>query len=137
MALDLQNFEGAIHSLATALALCADTPYPEDTAEWELMRDGVIQRFEYTFELSWKTLRRYLEEYALEKVDSLSNRDLFRRGYELGLLHDTGVWFDYLKKRNLTSHTYHKATAEAVYQAARAFINDVRFLLTQIQERSQ
>jgi nucleotidyltransferase substrate binding protein (TIGR01987 family) len=137
MPLDLQNFEDAIRSLTAALASQADTPYPEDTPEWELMRDGVIQRFEYTFELAWKTLKRYLEEYALEKADSFSNRDLFRRGYELGLLHDAEVWFDYLKKRNLTSHTYNSATAGAVYQAARTFAPDVCFLLAQLQERTR
>lgn len=137
MTLDLQSFENAVQSLETALVAYVNAPYPEDAPERELMRDGVIQRFEYTFELAWKTIKRYMEEYALEKVDSLSNRELFRRGYELGLIHDAEAWFDYMKKRNLTSHTYHKGTAEAVYQAAVAFMSDVRFLLAQLQERTR
>lgn len=137
MSLDLQSFKDAVQSLEVALNAYSSATFPENTPERELMRDGVIQRFEYTFELAWKTLKRYLEEYGLEKVDSFSNRDLFRRGYELGLIQDAGAWFDYLKKRNLTSHTYRKAAAEAVYQAAQSFMRDVRFLLLQLEERTQ
>lgn len=136
MPLDLSSFKDAVQSLDGALASYTNAPYYENAPERELMRDGVIQRFEYTFELAWKMLKRYLEEYALEKADHLSNRELFRRGYELGLLHDAETWFDYLRKRNLTSHTYDQATAEAVFQAAQAFAGDVHFLLAQLEQRS-
>lgn len=97
------------------------------------MRDGVIQRFEYTFELSWKMLKRYLEEYGLERVDFLANRDLFRVGYEQGMLRDAEAWLDYLKKRNLASQTYDAATATAVYLSARALLQDGRFLLERLR----
>jgi nucleotidyltransferase substrate binding protein (TIGR01987 family) len=62
-------------------------------SEFKLIaRDGVIQRFEYTFELAWKTLKRYLEEHTLEAMDGLTARDLFRRGFEEGLLQDSVTW---------------------------------------------
>ncbi len=137
MPLDLSSFEKAIASLNTALDAYADTRQPEGSAEHELMRDGVIQRFEYTFELAWKMLKRYLEEYGLERVDSLTNRDLFRVGHEQGLLRDAEAWLNYMKSRNLTSHTYDQATAEAVYRSAKDFLQDARFLLSQLRDRAR
>jgi hypothetical protein len=53
------------------------------------MRDGVIQRFEYTCELLGKMLKRYVEEYGLERVDFLTGRDPFRVGDEQGPGRDT------------------------------------------------
>lgn len=136
VALDTSSLEKAVASLEVALVACDRSDMPAGSAERVLMRDGVIQRFEYTFELSWKLLRRYLEEYGLERVDLLTNRDLFRLGYEQGLLADAEAWLGYLRFRNLTSHTYDESTAEAVYQGARAFVGDARMLLRRLQERT-
>ena len=69
-----------------ALQAYHNSRHLEGSAEPELVRDGVIQRFEYTIELSWTLLDRSLEEYGLERVDSLSNRELFRLGVEQSLL---------------------------------------------------
>lgn len=135
MGINISSLEKAVQSLATALEAYGNSPYQEGSPERELMRDGVIQRFEYTFELSWKMLKRYLEEYGLERVDFLTNRDLFRVGYEQGMLRDAEAWLDYLKKRNLTSHTYDAATAKAVYESARAFLQDGRFLLERLRKK--
>lgn len=65
----------------------------------------------------------------------LLTRDLFRVGYEQGMLRDAEAWLDFLKKRNLTSQTYNAATAEAVYQSARDFMRDARFLLERLREK--
>ena len=137
MPLDTSSVEKAVDSLETALTAYANAPHPEGSAERELMRDGVIQRFEYTFELAWKMLKRYLEEYGLERVDSLTNRDLFRVGHEQGLLRDAEAWLNYLKSRNLTSHTYDQTTAEAVYQSGKDFLQDARFLLEQLKTKTR
>jgi nucleotidyltransferase substrate binding protein (TIGR01987 family) len=137
MALELSSYEKAITSLDMALKAYAAASQPEGSTERELMRDGVIQRFEYTFELAWKLVKRYLEEYGLERVDSLTNRDLFRVGFEQGLLRDAEAWLNYLKSRNLTSHTYEPATAKIVFQSAQAFLGDARFLLDQLHTRAQ
>ena len=135
MRINISSLEKSVESLAAALETYNDSPYQKGSTERELMRDGVIQRFEYTFELSWKMLKRYLQEYSLERVDLLTNRDLFRVGYEQGMLRDAEAWLDFLKKRNLTSHTYDAATAEAVYQSARDFLQDARFLLERLREK--
>jgi nucleotidyltransferase substrate binding protein (TIGR01987 family) len=137
MPLDLSSYEKAITSLETALTAYSVSQQPQGSTERELMRDGVIQRFEYTFELAWKLLKRYLEEYGLERVDSLTNRDLFRVGHEQGLLRDAEAWLSYLKSRNLISHTYNPAVAETVYESAKAFLGDARYLLEQLRARAQ
>jgi nucleotidyltransferase substrate binding protein (TIGR01987 family) len=101
----------------------------------DIMRDGAIQRFEYTFELAWKTIKRYLEMYGLEKVDNLNNRDLFRAGFENGLINDASAWFDYLTDRNQTAHIYDQNIAAEVFDSAKGFLADVKYLLTQLKER--
>lgn len=99
------------------------------------MRDGVIQRFEYTFELSWKTLKRFLEEYSLEKPDSFTNKELFRVGFEKGLIRDPESWFAYMKNRNLTNHIYEATIAKQVYESAKSFLHDAQYLLHRLQDK--
>lgn len=137
MALDLTSLEKAITSLDTALEVYCGNTAADDSVEKEMMRDGVIQRFEYTYELCWKMLKRYLEEYGLEKPDGLTNKQFFRIGHEQGMLRDAEAWFDYLEKRNLTSHTYNEATAREVYESAADFLRDAKFLLAKLKEKAR
>ncbi|HAH32386.1 MAG TPA: nucleotidyltransferase [Elusimicrobia bacterium] len=131
--LDLSSLEKACEALDLALKVYDKSAHQEDNPEKVLLRDGVIQRFEFTYELSWKMLKRYLEEYSLEKADGLNNRDLFRIGYEQGLIADPEKWFYYLKMRNQTSHVYDKAKAIEVFAAARFFLPDSQHLLKRLR----
>lgn len=70
----------------------------------DVTRDGVIQRFEFTMELAWKTLKEYLESRGLENVKT--PKDALKTAYEIDLIEDELVWLDMLKARNLTSHIY-------------------------------
>jgi nucleotidyltransferase substrate binding protein (TIGR01987 family) len=88
----------------------------------DMVRDGVIQRFEYTFELSWKMIKRYLEMCVPEKIDEMSSKDMFRRGMETGLITDSVKWFVFRAARNKTSRTYDKKAAKLVYNAAAEFL---------------
>ena len=67
--LNLRSLKKALESLRVAYEIYDQKLQPEFEQEKIVLRDGVIQRFEFSFELSWKTLKRYLEEYGLEKVD--------------------------------------------------------------------
>ncbi len=100
-----------------------------------MLRDGVIQRFEFAFEVAWKTLRRYLRQYGLESVDQLTNRELFRLGFEQGLLDDPEAWFTFLRHRNLTSHVYDEATAEQVFSSAAPFLAALERMLEVMESR--
>jgi nucleotidyltransferase substrate binding protein (TIGR01987 family) len=133
--LDYSSLEKAINTLETAINSFESRKALMETEERDLMRDGVIQRFEYTFELAWKTIKRYLEMYGLEKVDNLSNRDLFRLGFENGLIKDASPWFDYLADRSQTTHIYDQDVAADVFASAEKFLIDVQYLLDQLKER--
>jgi nucleotidyltransferase substrate binding protein (TIGR01987 family) len=90
--------------------------FSTDSSDLEI-RDACIQRFEYTYELSIKLLKRFLEfEMPIaEKVDQLNYRDLIRVACEVGLLRNPEKWFVYREARNQTSHVYDEIQAAAVF----------------------
>lgn len=132
MPLDLSSLEKAIASLNRALVRAAAVPDDEE------LRDACIQRFEYTFELCWKTLKRQLEEEVASpsEVDTYSFRQLFRVGGERGLMLDVGDWFDYREKRNLTSHVYDEEKARQVFAVIPRFAQSAGSLLVRLKGRN-
>jgi len=78
-----------------------------------ILRDAAIQRFEYTLELAWKTLKRVLQKRGLE---AYSPREVFRVAAADQLIQDSAIWIEFIERRNLTSHTYNESTAERVYE---------------------
>lgn len=125
MSLNLKAFQDSIISLDRAI----EQPLTEFT------RDSVIQRFEYTYELAWKMLRRILkDEIGLIDIESKSRRDLFRIASQHSLIGDPSEWFAFNDARNLTSHTYNIATAEEVYSVAIRFAPAVKTLLKELEK---
>jgi nucleotidyltransferase substrate binding protein (TIGR01987 family) len=123
--LNLAPLVKAVDSLRDALAQ-PKNPYT---------RDASIQRFEYTFELSWKLLRRYLATEAA--VNPFNLKELFREAGRQGIIANVEAWFAYLKGRNLTSHTYNEKTAEETYQLAVAFLPDAQALVNELRRRCE
>lgn len=78
----------------------------------EYVRDSAIQRFEFTFDMAWKTLKAVLET---EGVRCASPRGCFREAYKQGLLEYEETWISMIEERNRTAHTYKEQTAEEVY----------------------
>jgi nucleotidyltransferase substrate binding protein (TIGR01987 family) len=78
----------------------------------ELEQQGLVQDFEYTHELAWKTLKDFLEYQGDTEV--YGSRDASRKAFQLGLLKDGDVWMDMIKNRNLSSHTYNEETVEEI-----------------------
>jgi len=85
----------------------------------ELEEQGLIQSFEYTHELAWKTLKDFLESKGSTKI--YGSKDASREAFKLGLLGDSEelgmMWLDMIEKRNLTSHTYNESTASEIVTA--------------------
>jgi nucleotidyltransferase substrate binding protein (TIGR01987 family) len=131
--LDLGSFERSLASLQRALQRSEASPQDEE------LRDACIQRFEYTFELAWKMLKRRLERDlpGAAELDSLSFRSLMRVAAEQGLIDDPAPWFVHRERRNLTSHTYNAAKAAEVRAALPAFAADAAALLWRLQVRGQ
>jgi len=70
----------------------------------DLEKDWIIQRFEYTIELSWKTCKKFLE---YEKLDFIqAPRDILKESFKIGLIDDLKLWSDFLDIRNSMSHMY-------------------------------
>ena len=79
----------------------------------QLEREGVIQRFEFTFELSWQLLKDRLE-YDGIIISPVTPRNVIREAVSAGMIGDGETWMDMLIDRNSTSHTYNFATFEYV-----------------------
>ncbi|MGQ9813721.1 MAG: nucleotidyltransferase substrate binding protein [Candidatus Roseilinea sp.] len=136
MPVDLANLRRAIAALEEGLSIFQrEQSSLADPTLQLLLRDAAIQRFEFTFETAWKTLKRYLQEYGLEQVDRATNRQIFRMGYEQGLLRDAEAWLLYLRQRNLTSHVYDQSVAEAIFRTIPEFLEDARWMLARLEER--
>jgi nucleotidyltransferase substrate binding protein (TIGR01987 family) len=71
----------------------------------QLEQEGVIQRFEYTMELAWKTMKDYLESQSVV-LDQITPRAVIRRAFEAGIIKDGETWQTALDARNKMSHTY-------------------------------
>lgn len=85
-------------------------------AETEIVRDAVIQRFEFAFEIVWKTLKLYLERQGYECGGPRSTlKKAFAEGI-IGAPDEADIWLRMLDDRNLTSHAYHRALAERIYR---------------------
>ena len=109
----------------------------QDEITREAIRSGVIQHFEFTYELSWKFLRRRLEQdIGRTSVDGISRRDLFRIAAENRLIEDVEDWFNYHLARNETSHTYDPAIAARVYATSLNFARDAALLLATLEARN-
>lgn len=77
-----------------------------------LEKQGVIQAFEYTHELAWKTLKDFLVSRGT--IDLFGSRDVVRESFQLGLIENGEMWMEMIKSRNLTSHTYNEVTADEI-----------------------
>lgn len=127
MSIIFAPLEKALKSLKNVVQLRLD----------DVVRDSAIKRFEYTYELAWKMLKRYLQETSSSpsEIDELGFRDLIRLGVESGLLRDSLAWFGYRESRNRTNHTYNEMTANDVYNSIPAFIVDVDYLIAKLKSR--
>ena len=105
----IENYKNAFSQLEKAVA--AYTADPSDA----LYRDGLIQRFEFTVELAWKSLKEYLEDQGMV-VGISSPRGILKEAFSVGAITDAAGWNDILTARNLTSHVYDEETANRIAQ---------------------
>jgi len=129
-----------VDSLEQALkvANCASIMDSAGAEHKKVIRAGVIQNFEFTYELCWKFMQRWLKENQPgQDVDfPRSRNDLFRMAASVGLIADPQAWFDYGDARNLTAHTYSEDKAETVFAAAKKFLADARYFRERLEQRN-
>lgn len=80
----------------------------------DLLKEGLIQRFEYTHELAWNVLKDYLSAQGITGI--IGSRDATREAFTNGLIADGHLWMDMIRSRNQSSHTYNETTATAIFQ---------------------
>jgi nucleotidyltransferase substrate binding protein (TIGR01987 family) len=132
MKLDLSSWARALDSLQRGIARAQAAPADEE------LRDAVIQRFEYCYELSWKMLKRHLEQVIPDpaSADQWSFKEMMREAAERGLIAEVEPWLEYRHQRNQTAHIYDEEKARLVYGSAVAFLKDARTLLRAVEERN-
>ncbi len=108
-----QNFKHALAQL---------TKFIQKSELNELERQGLIQCFEYTYELAWNTLKDFFEEQGESSI--LGSRDAFRLGFKRGLIENGETWMGMIESRVLTSHTYNEDLAQAVAEKILAVYYD-------------
>jgi nucleotidyltransferase substrate binding protein (TIGR01987 family) len=115
----LEEFTKAVERLAEAVA------QPKN----DFLRDSVIQRFEFSVELAWKTTKRVMG------VSTAAPKDVVREMAQSGYISDVALWLNAIDMRNLSSHTYKEDLAEQVYAFACAFVPSLQALVRQLAKQ--
>ena len=134
--LDLKSLQTAVHTMDRMIDKTLDEHVMGEMDELlrKMVIAGAIQHFEFTYELCWKFMKRWLEtNMGSAYVDGVSRRELFRLAAESRLITDVERWMAYHQARNLTSHIYDEEVAREVYQMAVRFISSAKELLTTLE----
>ena len=125
-----ENFERGFVLLRSAL----EERTPDQLNQLE--QEGVIQRFEYTFELAWKTLKDYLENAGVT-LSQITPKSVIKAAFAAKLIDDGQAWIDMLTHRNLMSHTYDCSKFQEVVAALKdRYIAIIETLYLFLKEQS-
>lgn len=125
----LNNFEDAYRRLREAII-----DYKRATRD-TLYRDGLIQRFEFTFELAWKTTAEVLKEQGVV-IDVISPKFVFKAAYSAGYIDNEQIWVNMIDDRNRTSHNYDEGAAETIADnICNRYAKEFSFLIKSLTKR--
>lgn len=136
--LDLGSLRAAVQAFANAVDVVSSPEFAAVDTRWrDTLVAGVVQHFEFTFELCWKMLKRQLEREVPSPaaLDGVSYRELFRLAHQRGLITAVEPWFEFRELRNITAHTYARDKARKVAAGAPALLAQARTLLNNIEAR--
>ncbi len=129
--IDLTSFEKALASLFEVIKI-----YNCDRADL-ITRDSMIQRFEYTYSISLKMIKRYFltGAFVFENIEGMTFNEMIRQANKMGLLRSNlEKWDNFRQKRNLTSHTYDEKIAIEVVSIIEDFALEAKYLLEKLKE---
>lgn len=121
----LGQYATALERLREALAVPESAP---------LAVDGTIQRFEFTFELAWKTMKAFLDAEGQSVAESLM--PVLRAAYAARLIDDETSWLRMLKSRNQAEHIYNEAMAQEIYHSTMDCMPVLAAALERLRERA-
>ena len=103
------NYKKALLTVNNAVTLSKE----RDLSDLE--KQGLIQGFEFTFELAWNVMKDYLEEQGISGI--IGSKNAVRQAFNNGLIDEGQTWMDMIIDRNLAAHTYDDETAENLFNA--------------------
>jgi nucleotidyltransferase substrate binding protein (TIGR01987 family) len=122
-----QNYEKVLSQLDSAVERISTLS--------DLEKEGLVQRFEYSFELAWKTLKDYLES---QNVEAKFPRDVIKEGFKYELLPDGEIWLEMFEIRNIIAHTCdEKILQTSVSQIAFHYYPELKKLYTFFKNQSE
>ena len=96
----------------------------------DIVRDSAVKRFELAFDLSWKTVKAYLED---EGITCYSPKNCFREAFRQGLLQHDDFWIHMVDMRNETTHTYNELVAEKIFKELPEALKHFQHLLENLR----
>ena len=121
------NYNKALKKLSEAIGYVKNKP--KEKVLDEILKEGIIQRFEYTHELAWNVMKDFLLEIG--DVTLYGSKDATREAFKTELIKDGDVWMEMIKSRNKTSHTYNEEIAQEIYLK---ILNEYHSAFIQFQE---
>lgn len=109
----LAKLEQAVQHINENYAIDEEGRIDKDDFLDDIIKEGLIQRFEYTHELAWKVVKDFLREAGNNQI--FGSKDATREAFSEGLITNGDVWMDMIQSRNRTSHTYNEATADDIF----------------------
>ena len=88
------------------------------------MRDATIQRFEFTYELCWKTLKGYLED--IHGVRAITPRLVFKEAFALDIIENESIFLEMIESKNTLSHTYNEDQARSIYLKCGIYLKEMK-----------
>lgn len=122
----IKDLENAVSRLDEAI---------KDSKKIELstLKDGVIQRFEFTLELSWKILKTYLMNEGIDCVNT--PKSVVREAYKAGIIKNGEIWIEMIDDKNLTSHIYSQSMADDIYlRITKKYFKELELLFHYLKE---
>lgn len=110
----MKRWEERITDLSNALERLNEAIEDSKTYKLETLKDSVIQRFEFSFELSWKALKNYLNDQGV--LEATTPKQTVKEAFAKGIIENAEIWMDMINDRNLTSHTYNQTDANVIYE---------------------
>lgn len=118
------NYSKALSQLSNAIKLAGE----RDLSNLE--EQGLIQAFEFTHELAWKTLKDFLHDRGNKEI--YGSKDAVREAFKYGLVNEGEIWMDMIKNRNRTSHAYNEETAKEITEA---ILNDYHIEFEKLHQK--
>ena len=107
------KLEEAVSKIKEEYQIEEDGTIDEDSFLDDIIKEGLIQRFEYTHELAWNVMKDFLENAGNNNI--FGSKDATKEAFAAGLITNGEVWMDMIKSRNKTSHTYNEETADDIF----------------------